>query len=381
MKKLTKEEFLERLWDKNEHYRNGEFEVVSEYRSSEKSITIKNKYGECKIIAETLLFKNSNASIVIALDKTQYFKNNLLEVNKHYRNGDFKIIGEYQGSKGKIDVLTSFGECSVFIASLIIGHNVGIESAKNSTSYFLNELAFQNNHIHSQIIKIKDFKNLKTKCRVLTKYGWVSVVPMELKRLKNFNILSAIDKTAFYINRCKYTRKDFDKIDYSQVIYLNNSRKIDLTCKIHDYKYNQKTENHVKGVQGCPYCMKQTIMYTDSNIVAHKEFIEKIEGVLYVLRLTSESEDFFKVGIASKRRFEYRMNQLNQNYNVKVEHTKDLDMVSAYNLEQEFLKEFKYYKYTPNNKFKGYTECLSVNPINAYGFWQEEQELINNKNI
>ena len=39
------------------------------------------------------------------------------------------------------------------------------------------------------------------------------------------------------------------------------------------------------------------------------------------------------------------------------------------------------YKYTPNNKFKGYTECLSVNPINAYGFWQEEQELINNKNI
>lgn len=75
------------------------------------------------------------------------------------------------------------------------------------------------------------------------------------------------------------------------------------------------------------------------------------------------------------------MNQLNQNYNVKVEHTKDLDMVSAYNLEQEFLKEFKYYKYTPNNKFKGYTECLSVNPINAYGFWQEEQELINNKNI
>ena len=30
MKKLTKEEFLERLWDKNEHYRNGEFEVVSE---------------------------------------------------------------------------------------------------------------------------------------------------------------------------------------------------------------------------------------------------------------------------------------------------------------------------------------------------------------
>ena len=56
-------------------------------------------------------------------------------------------------------------------------------------------------------------------------------------------------------------------------------------------------------------------------------------------------------------------------------------MVSAYNLEQEFPKEFKYYKYTPNNKFKGYTECLSVNPINAYGFWQEEQELINNKNI
>ena len=372
-KKLTNEEFLEKLWEKNEHYRSGEFEVVSEYKCLEKVIIIKNKYGECKIIAETLLFKNSNASIVIALDKTQYFKNELLELNTHYKDGKFEVIGVYEGSKGKIAVLTPYGECCVFIASLVMGYNVGIESAKNPESYFLKELSFQNKHIHSQIIKMDGFKNLKTKCKLLTKYGWVNVMPMELKRLKNFNILSAISKTNFYINRCKDIRKDFNSIDYSQVNYLNNSVKIDLTCKIHNYKYKQKTESHVKGVQGCPYCMKQTLMYNDSNIQTHKEFIKQIEGILYILKLSSEKESFYKVGIVSKHRFEYRMNQLRKNYSLDIEYTENNNMVDAYNKEQNFLKEFKYYKYTPDIRFKGHTECLSVNPLDAYGYWDEER--------
>ncbi len=30
-KRLTNEEFLEKLWEKNEHYRNGEFEVIGDF--------------------------------------------------------------------------------------------------------------------------------------------------------------------------------------------------------------------------------------------------------------------------------------------------------------------------------------------------------------
>ena len=306
-KKFTHEEFLQKLYESNSHYRNGEFKVIGEYKSSEKPITIKDKYGECEIIAETLLFKDSNASITTALDKTQYFKNKLLDLNSHFKDGKFEVTGVYKGSKEKIDVLTPYGECSIFINSLVMGYNVGIESAKNPESYFLKELSFKNKHIHNQILKVEGFKNLRSKCKVLIKYGWVNVVPMELKRLKNFNILSAIDKTSFYVNRCKYNRKDFNNIDYSEVIYLNNSTKINLTCKIHNYKYTQKTENHVKGVQGCPYCMEKTLMYNDVNVETHEEFVKQIEGVFYILKLSDMEESFYKVGITSKHRFEYRL--------------------------------------------------------------------------
>lgn len=49
-------------------------------------------------------------------------------------------------------------------------------------------------------------------------------------------------------------------------------------------------------------------------------------------------------------------------------------MVDVYNKEQNFLKEFKYYKYTPDIWFKGHTECLSVNPLDAYGYWDRKEE-------
>ena len=120
------------------------------------------------------------------------------------------------------------------------------------------------------------------------------------------------------------------------------------------------------GVQGCAHCMTQTVMYTNANIESHKDFIEKIDGVLYVLQLESEEESFYKVGVVSKHRFEYRMNQLRQHYIVSVLYTEDNDMVSTFKVEQRFLNEFKAYKYEPNIKFIGYTECLTVNPLEHY---------------
>jgi hypothetical protein len=369
---MTHEEFLKKLWDKNEHYRNGNFEVVGEYTDSNKHLIIKNKYGECRILSETLITKNSNASRSIALCKTEYFKNELLDLNEHYANKRFEIIGEYKGSGDRIDVLTPYGECSVPVASLVAGCSVGIETAKKPESYFLMELSFQNNHLYNQILSIEGFSNMNTKCNILTKYGWVNVTPMELKRLKNFNILSALNKTEYFLNRCKEERKDFNNVDYTDAVYYKTEEKLNLRCKIHNYKYNQKAGNHIKGVQGCPFCMGKVLMYNRDNIKQHKDFLEKIQGVLYIVKLSNGQESFYKVGITAESRFDYRMNQLKKSYNLYIEYTEYSNMVDIYNQEQNFLKEFKNYRYNPLIKFKGYTECLSINPLNAYGFWEEE---------
>lgn len=62
--------------------------------------------------------------------------------------------------------------------------------------------------------------------------------------------------------------------------------------------------------EGCVHCMAQTVMYNDTTVVTHKDYIENIEGFLYVVNLSNELENFYKVGVTSKNRIEYRLNQL-----------------------------------------------------------------------
>jgi hypothetical protein len=42
---------------------------------------------------------------------------------------------------------------------------------------------------------------------------------------------------------------------------------------------------------------------------------------------------------------------------------------------EEFLEKLwqKNEHYRNGEYVKGYTECLSINPLDAYGYWQEEQ--------
>ena len=71
------------------------------------------------------------------------------------------------------------------------------------------------------------------------------------------------------------------------------------------------------------------------------------------------------------------INEFKKLYNISIEYTEEGLIVDKYKLEQRFLKEFKQYKYTPMEKFTGYTECLSINPILKYYEWYNENIKIN----
>ena len=229
---------------------------------------------------------------------------------------------------------------------------------------FLIELEKRNKKVFDKVIGIVAYEAKSVVIETI--YGIIKVQKQEFLKVTDVPIKGAIDKTDFWVKRASSLRKDAKNIDYSDVVYLDNKHKVHIRCKIHNYNYSQQPSQHMKGVQGCAYCMKQTVMYTKSSIEAHKDFIEKIDGVLYILKLSSPEESFYKVGIVSKHRFGYRMNQLKQIYNVSVLYTEDNDMVSTFNLEQRFLDEFRYFKYVPKIKFIGYTECLTVNPVEHY---------------
>ena len=229
---------------------------------------------------------------------------------------------------------------------------------------FLIELEKRNPKVFKKIIEVLDYGGRDITLK--TVYGIIKVRKQELLKVTDIAIKSAIDKTDFWIKRAESLRKNSKDIDYSKVVYIDNSHKVILKCKLHDYNYTQIPSKHMGGVQGCAHCMTQTVMYTKENIEAHRDFIEKIEGVLYILKLESLGETFYKVGVVSKDRFKYRMNQLSQKHSVTILYTESSDMVSIFNLEQKLLEEFKNFKYQPKEKFIGYTECLTVNPLEYY---------------
>lgn len=125
-----------------------------------------------------------------------------------------------------------------------------------------------------------------------------------------------------------------------------------------------------------PHCAVSTIKYSEDNFKKHREFFKDRVGIMYLLRLEKEEESFYKVGITGRDK-KYRITSIAQHYKVEVLYETEHLIEECYRLEQKFLGEFRDYKYIPKDKFKGYTECLTVNPIDAY-YWWEQQKLENN---
>ncbi len=97
------EYFKNLLYSRNEYYRNGEFEVLEFYPTK---VICQDKYGIMHA-APSDLFKNYKCGIRGAVDKLEYFKGRLKEENNYYKNGEFEIISEYIGrDHGKMTIET-----------------------------------------------------------------------------------------------------------------------------------------------------------------------------------------------------------------------------------------------------------------------------------
>jgi len=94
--KMKQEEFLKKLLEKNEYYKNGEFEVVGEYVDRRTRIITKDKYGLISITPDSLL-KSQKGGIVQATNKEEYYYNILKEINPNIAE-QVKVL-EYRGDK------------------------------------------------------------------------------------------------------------------------------------------------------------------------------------------------------------------------------------------------------------------------------------------
>lgn len=95
------------------------------------------------------------------------------------------------------------------------------------------------------------------------------------------------------------------------------------------------------------------------------------EGGLYVVKLISEEEEFYKIGISSANS-EYRLQQarlshyLKYGFQVELLEFQKLTLFSAWQLEQSIIKLLSKFAYDPKQSFEGYTECFSKSPMSIF---------------
>lgn len=298
------------------------------------------------------------------------FLERLYERSEHYRNGEFDVVGEYKNTHTHLLVTDGELEYSVTPSHLLKGSGPNIKNCLDRDKYIMKTIEKENKHIFNQILGVKYFNKYTSKPSIFkTIYGDVKVSYQSLRKLKELGIISAVDKKEFFINKAKIHREDYDNIDYSKAIYNKGRGNVELRCKIHNYTYHQRPSHHISGTQGCAYCMKSIIMYSKENFKKHKYFFEEHKSYLYVLKAESEKESFYKVGMASKNSFKARLNQIKKNYEIEILYKQEGYSEDIYDLEQRFLEEFKSYSYTPEKDFSGKTECLTVNPVHLYYDW------------
>lgn len=100
-KKLTHQEFLEKLYKKNKWFKEGMFEVVGTYTESRNRIRVKNKYGTCEVNANDLT-SGLNVGIKSAIDKNTYCINQFKEI--HGGTFDYSLV-EYVNQKTPVKIL------------------------------------------------------------------------------------------------------------------------------------------------------------------------------------------------------------------------------------------------------------------------------------
>ena len=159
--------------------------------------------------------------------------------------------------------------------------------------------------------------------------------------------------TEIFIKKAKLLHKDtyiYDKTDYK-----NSDTNVIITCKEHG-DFEQAPRTHLSK-KGCPKC-NLYMGYTRSQWV---NFNIGKKGTFYVLKCFDENEIFYKIGITGKtikERYPY-VGNMPYNYEI-IQEINSEDLNYIWDLEKEYKKKLREFKYKPLKKFSGGSlECFT----------------------
>lgn len=144
--------------------------------------------------------------------------------------------------------------------------------------------------------------------------------------------------------------------DYSQVVYSKHAGVVSICCPKHGL-FKQRANSHLMG-SGCPSCGEERRVERSS--LSWIEQAQKRVCTLYFLRLYSDKEEFYKVGITVHSvswRYQDKNRLMGYKYEVLATYKSNATAVAAW--EQSILETFAYLRYKPKHSFGGATECFS----------------------
>jgi len=223
---------------------------------------------------------------------------------------------------------------------------------RKTTEEFKKELK----EIQPNLEVLGEYINAHSKILIRDGYGECLVSPKNLLRGKIPTILTATEKTKYFIHKSRSLHGD--KYDYSKVEYTSNLVKVNITCPIHG-NFKQTPNDHIQG-RGCMKCARESgaADYSLKSAEKRKEEFINTPAMVYLVKLSNDDESFVKIGI-TKNTIKERFNPIKKYYKVEVIDIKPVNLYDAIQLEHKLHSKLGAFRYIPNIKFGGRYECYT----------------------
>lgn len=176
-----------------------------------------------------------------------------------------------------------------------------------------------------------------------------SLSKIRINRGKNTNI--------FIIESNKIHKS---KYDYSKTRYVNARTKVEIICPEHG-SFFQRSASHTNG-SGCPICSYKIygLGITEWNVTENSPDKDR-PHCRYILKLSNDTEYFYKFGIT--KNIDNRINKirLESDYKISIIDLYYGSKLDCYKLEQKLKRTMKQKgrNYLPLVSFAGKTECFT----------------------
>ena len=263
-KKLTHEEFLDRVLQKNKHYANNEFEIVGRYINYHQPV-------KCYCRKHDLYWEPTAASLCdgwgcpsCGTESTARhrrlshddFINKLLQSNEHYVNGEFVLKSQYVGSNKPITCYCIKHNLEWTTIPDHLYKGCGCPMCGKEIVARKTELRFQD-----RITNVKEKKILIANSAIKTIDADLSAEGQSL--FHEAFLKKLLEKNTYYANG------DFT-VD-SQ--YIKNNEPILCHCNIHNIDWLTTPSTLLKGHK-CPNCGDES--RAKNKRLTHESFLEKL---------------------------------------------------------------------------------------------------------